>query len=86
VIAEMVILANWLAGMVHELLRGRTLHAGFAFTNAAFLAYAIVHFIGPRECWSDFARGIGHRAARILTASAPAGSMRAAEPDRGAGA
>ncbi len=86
VIAEIVILANWLAGMVYELLRGRPLHAGFAFANAAFLAYAIVHFIGPRECWSDFARGMGIRASRILTTSAPAGSMAAVEPDRGAGA
>jgi hypothetical protein len=86
VIAEIVILANWLAGIVYELLRGRPLHAGFAFANAAFLAYAIVHFIGPRECWSNFARGMGIRASRILAASAPAGSMRATETDRGAGA
>jgi cellulose synthase/poly-beta-1,6-N-acetylglucosamine synthase-like glycosyltransferase len=46
VVAEYVLLAQWLLGGAVELLQGHRLHAGLALTNAAFLAYAIVVFVG----------------------------------------
>jgi cellulose synthase (UDP-forming) len=53
--AEAVILATWLLGAAYEFAHGRSLHAGFALANAAFLAYAIVRFIGIRESLTDLA-------------------------------
>ena len=49
VMAEYVLLAQWLLGGAVELLHGHRLHALLALTNAAFLAYAIVVFIGVAD-------------------------------------
>ena len=68
-VAEYAILAHWLLGTVFEYLHGRPLHAAFALANAAFLAYAIVTFIGLRESWDDLALAV--TAAGSI--SAPAG-------------
>ena len=54
-VAEYAILAYWLLGTVLECLHGRPLLAAFALANAAFLAYAMVAFIGLRESWDDLA-------------------------------
>jgi cellulose synthase/poly-beta-1,6-N-acetylglucosamine synthase-like glycosyltransferase len=56
-VAEYVLLAQWLLGAVVELLQGHSLHAALAFANAAFLAYAIASFIGlPKINWLTLAR------------------------------
>ena len=75
-IAEGAILAMWLLGMTYEFAYGRALHGWFALSNAVFLAYAIVRFIGLRESWADLAmiittarlapRGMAAKAARRL--------------------
>jgi len=59
VVAEYAILGQWLLGAVFEFLHQRPLHACFALANAAFLAYAIVRFIGLRESWSDLSIALG---------------------------
>ena len=74
-IAEFVILVQWLARMVFEIVRDRPLHAWFAFANAAFLAYAIVRFIGLRESWIDFLTITRIRTRGRLLASAPSNSI-----------
>jgi cellulose synthase/poly-beta-1,6-N-acetylglucosamine synthase-like glycosyltransferase len=68
-VAEYAILAHWLLGTVLEYLHGRPLLAVFALANAAFLAYAMVAFIGLRESWDDLtlavtATGSGPASAR----------------------
>jgi cellulose synthase/poly-beta-1,6-N-acetylglucosamine synthase-like glycosyltransferase len=45
-VAEYVLLAQWLLGAAVEVLQGRVLHAVLALANAGFLAYAIGVFIG----------------------------------------
>ena len=49
VLAEYLLLAQWLLGAAVELLRGHRLHAAFALANAVFLSYALVRFIGFSE-------------------------------------
>jgi len=52
VVAEYVLLAQWLLGTVVEMLQGRQLQAAVVLVNAGFLAYAIVNFIGlPGVKW-----------------------------------
>jgi cellulose synthase/poly-beta-1,6-N-acetylglucosamine synthase-like glycosyltransferase/peptidoglycan/xylan/chitin deacetylase (PgdA/CDA1 family) len=46
VVAEYVLLAQWLLGASVEFLRGHSVHAALALTNAAFLTYAFVALIG----------------------------------------
>ena len=46
VLAEYVLLAQWLLGASVEFLRGHSVHAALALTNAGFLAYACVALIG----------------------------------------
>jgi hypothetical protein len=54
VVAEYVLLGQWLLGAVVEALQGQPLHALFALANAGFLTYAIVRFIGwPGVPWPD---------------------------------
>ena len=49
VVAEYVLLAQWLLGASVEFLRGHPVHSALALTNAGFLAYALVALIGlPR--------------------------------------
>ena len=50
-VAEYVILAQWLLGTVVELVQGRPLQAVLVLVNAGFLAYAIVTFIGWPDTW-----------------------------------
>jgi cellulose synthase/poly-beta-1,6-N-acetylglucosamine synthase-like glycosyltransferase len=57
-VAEYVILAHWLLGTVLEYFHGRPFLAAFALANAAFLAYALVAFIGLRESWQDLALAV----------------------------
>jgi hypothetical protein len=57
-VAEYAILAHWLLGTVFEYLHGRPHLAAFALVNAAFLAYAMVAFIGLQESWDDLALAV----------------------------
>ena len=67
-IAEYALLAHWVVGMVVEFRHGRPLHAAFALINAAFLAYAIIRFIGLAESWQDLgAMRTGARVGRRIT-------------------
>jgi len=67
-IAEYALLAHWGVGMVVEFRHGRPLHAAFALINAAFLAYAIIRFIGLAESWQDLgAMRTGARVGRRIT-------------------
>jgi cellulose synthase/poly-beta-1,6-N-acetylglucosamine synthase-like glycosyltransferase len=70
VIAEFAMLASWVAGAVFEFFHRRPWHAAFALGNAAFLGYAIVHFIGARGSWSDLAMTMGIEAAGAAGADA----------------
>jgi hypothetical protein len=64
--AEALILGIWVLGTVYEFSQGRVWHAGLALANAAFLAYAVVRFIGLRECWTDFAMAVQERVPAFL--------------------
>jgi len=64
--AEALILGIWVLGTVYEFSQGRVWHAGLALANAAFLAYAVVRFIGLRECWTDFAMAVQERVPALL--------------------
>ncbi len=64
--AEALILGIWVLGTVYEFSQGRLWHAGLALANAAFLAYAVVRFIGLRECWTDFAMAVQERVPAFL--------------------
>jgi cellulose synthase/poly-beta-1,6-N-acetylglucosamine synthase-like glycosyltransferase len=75
-IVEYAILAGWVAGAVFEFLHHRPLHAWFALGNAAFLAYAILCFIGLRESWSDFATATGIGAVGAGPSSARSSSVK----------
>ena len=77
--AEYVLLAQWLLGGAVELVQGHRLHAVLALMNAAFLAYAIVVFIGVPDVGlaaSPAADGAGNDASS-LCGSAPIGARRA---------
>jgi len=74
VIAEFAMLASWLAGAVFEFFHRRPWHAAFALGNAAFLGYAIVHFIGLRGSWADFAMTMGSGAAGAVPPDARSSS------------
>src|SRR5215470_6040125 len=80
--AEAVILTSWLLGTVLELADGRVLHAWFAFTNAAFLAYAVVRFIGLRDAWTDLALVRQIYVTDLLAPRARSSEMRSLEPGR----
>ena len=82
-IAEGAILGAWLLGMAYEFTYGRALHGWFALANAAFLAYAIVRFIGLRESWTDLA--MITLAARRASQSLPSRAVSSLESDRPAG-
>src|SRR5262249_51795826 len=60
----------WVLGTVYEFSQGRVWHAGLALANAAFLAYAVVRFIGLRECWTDFAMAVQDRVPGLLSGRA----------------
>src|SRR5262249_60631474 len=53
VLAEAGLLGWWMFGALMELEAGRELNGAFALTNAAFLLYALVRFIGLRAAWED---------------------------------
>ncbi|PYM29686.1 MAG: glycosyl transferase [Candidatus Rokuibacteriota bacterium] len=79
VMAEYVLLAQWLLGGAVELVQGHRLHAVLALMNAAFLAYAIVVFIGVPDVGlaaSPAADGAGNDGSS-LCGSARIGARRA---------
>jgi len=81
-VAEAVILTSWLLGTALELTQGRFLHAWFAFTNAAFLAYAVVRFIGLRDGWTDLTMVAQMHVTDLLARRARSSEMRSLEPGR----
>jgi len=59
--AEFALLFDWAIGYVADLAQGRWIHASFILVNAAFLGYAVIHFIGLRESREDFLRGMSKK-------------------------
>src|SRR5262249_28361238 len=53
VLAELVLLAAWINGVLFELRHHRPTSALFAGLNAAFLVYALVRFVGVRALCDD---------------------------------
>jgi cellulose synthase/poly-beta-1,6-N-acetylglucosamine synthase-like glycosyltransferase len=53
IVAEYVILGQWLLGAALDAVHGRGVHGVFAVANAGFLAYGVSRFIGLRESWDD---------------------------------
>jgi len=80
--AEAVILTSWLLGTMFELAQGRFLHAWFAFTNAAFLAYAVMRFIGLRDGWTDLAMVVQMHVTDFLARRIRSSEMGPLEPGR----
>ena len=81
-VAEAVILMSWLLGTILELAHGRFLHACFAFTNAAFLAYAVMRFIGLRDGWTDLAMVVQMHVTDFLARRIRSSEMGPLEPGR----
>ncbi|MBA2479032.1 MAG: glycosyltransferase family 2 protein [Planctomycetes bacterium] len=53
VFALYLLIGQWLVGCAFDCHSERWLHAGFAAANAAFLAYAVVAFVGVRASMED---------------------------------
>jgi cellulose synthase (UDP-forming) len=79
VMAEYILLAQWLVGGAVELLHGHQLHAVLALLNAAFLVYAIVVFIGVPDVGLIASPVVGHAREGVssLLVSARVGARRA---------
>jgi len=74
VFAEATLLSACAIGGLMELNAGHLVNGLFAVLNAAFLAYAIVRFVGVWEACQDLrplAAGTAHRAGTVLMALAP---------------
>jgi cellulose synthase/poly-beta-1,6-N-acetylglucosamine synthase-like glycosyltransferase len=65
VAAEFAMLGWWLLGATGDLAAGYYAHVAFALTNAAFLAYAIRHYLGFRPGWQDLVSDLGARYPRL---------------------
>jgi cellulose synthase/poly-beta-1,6-N-acetylglucosamine synthase-like glycosyltransferase len=72
-IAEYGILAQWLTGLLRDLLQGRPLHAVLTVANIGFLAYGIARFIGIRHSVHDltFALRLPRRSWRAAPPASP---------------
>jgi hypothetical protein len=68
-IAEYAMLTQWLLGASLEFLHGRLLHGWFALANAAFLAYALIRFIGLPELRDQLALALRFRQSRRVAES-----------------
>jgi hypothetical protein len=66
-IAEYAMLTQWLLGATFEFLHGRLLHGWFALANAAFLAYALIRFIGLPEVRDQLALALRFRQSRVVS-------------------
>jgi len=78
VVAEYVLLAQWLLGASVEFLRGHSVHAALALTNAGFLAYAFVALVGlPRAGRRDVLPRTEPARARLAVSRAFLGSVKA---------
>jgi hypothetical protein len=53
VLAEGMLVLQWMIAGGLDLLGERWVHGGFALANAMLLLYAVVAFIGLREGWAD---------------------------------
>jgi hypothetical protein len=57
VLAEGVLVLQWMIAGGLDLLSERWLHGAFALANAMLLLYAVAAFIGLREAWEDLTEG-----------------------------
>ncbi len=72
--APPLLLGLWTVGAGVDIWSGRWVLAACGLVNATFLAYAIRHFIGWKECREDIARGLENpRIRAALNNSVPAG-------------
>src|SRR2546428_7846620 len=69
-IAEYAMLMQWLMGAMFEFLHGRLLHGWFALANAAFLAYALLRFIGLQELRDQLPLALRFRRPRFASPKA----------------
>jgi cellulose synthase/poly-beta-1,6-N-acetylglucosamine synthase-like glycosyltransferase len=65
VAAEFAMLGWWLVGATGDFADGHYAHVAFALLNAAFLAYAIRHYLGFRPGWEDLVSDLGTRFPRL---------------------
>ena len=78
VVLEFAILGFCLLAAAHDALRHQWSHAAFALANGAFLAYALVAFVGLRAAAEDVRAGLAQawqRAGASLVGRAPAAML-----------
>lgn len=73
VAAEFAMLGWWIVAAAKDFAVGYYAHVAFALVNAAFLAYAIRHYLGFRPGWEDLVQELSARFPRLAVPLSRAG-------------